>query len=63
MANLTVQQTKQLDTYLKTHKNVSREQAIKILFFRTPKTASAKGLEVEKSGGGHALQLRKSAII
>lgn len=51
MANLTVQQTKQLDTYLKTHKNVSREQAIKILFFRTPKTASAKGLEVEKSGG------------
>ena len=52
MANLTVQQTKQLDTYLKTHKNVSREQAIKILFFKTPKTASAKGLEVEKSGGG-----------
>lgn len=59
MANLTVQQTKQLDTYLKTHKNVSREQAIKILFFRTPKTASAKGLEVEKSGGGQRAAAKK----
>lgn len=59
MANLTVQQTKQLDTYLKTHKNVSREQAIKILFFRTPKTASAKGLEVEKSGGGQRAATKK----
>ena len=50
MADLSVQQSKQLDTYLKTHKNVSREQAINILFPKTAKTSSNKGLQIEKSG-------------
>lgn len=50
MADLSVQQSKQLDIYLKTHKNVSREQAINILFPKTVKTSSNKGLQIEKSG-------------
>lgn len=49
MADLTVQQARQVDDYLKTHKSVSREQAVKILFSSQP-AASEKGLKVEKSG-------------
>lgn len=50
MADLSVQQLRQVDTYVKTHKNVSREQAINLLF-HTPakKTNSSRGLKVEKS--------------
>lgn len=32
MADLSVQQLRQVDTYVKTHKNVSREHAINLLF-------------------------------
>lgn len=52
MSELSIQQQKQLNIYLKNNPNVSRDTAIKSLFGGEPLKANGKGISVENSSSG-----------